>query len=275
MIDYITDFSQDPFKDQFVVGIHGKPGSGKTTAILDLARCGQFVFLVSIDRGTSRVRLDPRPYKGRLAVAYPQSNEEIKDVARITVEEKVPGLIKKGVPGERIWICVDTATHLQQKLLHEVREFDIMHPEARTRLRRDSKNEFSRRILDFTTDLDWNVNAGMMNALSEILLRNPVNIVFTFLEKNGNDSKQRYRAIPALQGSSQVKFVGDLDVLLHLYVGPGGERVFHTRTSLAWDAKDRFGVLDENEPFVRVEDGAKVPALLAIRRKIFPAPNAA
>lgn len=274
---WVSDFTQDPYKDKFVVGMYGAPGIGKTTAILDLALGGQVVILISCDGGTGRVRVNPGAYKGRLNVCYVSPDpgvapgdlafsfkKELEEAVREVVNVKVPGLIQKGVAASRIWVAIDTVTHVQQRLLNEVREMAIENPDYKDNWSKKT-TRFDRKVLEQLTELDYNINGSMMTAISEFWNRLPCNLVLTMMVKQDDKTK---RVQPAIQGASYQKLVGDCDVLLHIGTGQEG-RVAHTAASGKWEAKDRFSVLEGSESFEQMSSGADAPALLKIRNKIF------
>jgi len=274
---WTTDLTNDPFRDRFIVGISGYPGTGKTTALLELAKVGKFVFLISMDGGTSKVRTNPAPYKGKLAINYiaptaPNADgspwsfkKELEDSARTLVGEKIPFLMSKGVKRSDIWVGIDTATHMQARLMNEVREMEIEYPDQKQTYGNKKKG---RNTEEFLTQLDFNINAGMMTSITEMFYRANCNIVVISLVKHEEVNDKLKRAVPAIQGSSYQKITGDADVWLYLENGPQG-RVFRTKAGMRWEAKDRFDVLDESIPFTPIGPENKVPTLLKIRNKVF------
>ncbi|MEK6684647.1 MAG: AAA family ATPase [Nitrospirota bacterium] len=290
---FITDLAADPFRQQFILGIYGRPGCGKTQAILDLAEARHFVYMVSTDRGLMKARLNTKKYQGRLLPIYiiPTPEEAIADVGKnieapytrllyrrlsTLCTEKIPALLMKGIPADRIWIVVDNATHLQQQLLREGQDEAITTgmekavQRAGTPKDKDRGKGLSSHVQQqLLTTPEWGANQAIMAGISEFLMKVPVNLVWTFHEKNDKDFKDKYRASPAVQGASWSKYVGDLDVLLHLGVNGDGTRTFRTRPTPSWDAKDRSRRLPEEIEFKLLEDGEKIPTLLQIRNLIF------
>lgn len=286
---FVSDLNDDPFRNQFVVGIYGGAGVGKTELVLDLARGRQFVYLLSIDRGTARARRDPARFKGRLLTAYmlPMPEEVAEDAGlgrapsftrtvyrRIVsiVDERVPLLLAKGVPAASIWIVVDTISHLQTRLLHEGQEAQIAAAQVMT-FRANAKGKESKLPEHVQSELlmqpEWGANLAVMTGISDYLMRSPVNLVFIFMEKVDRTPNQTPKAMPAIQGASYQRYTGDVDVLLHMTAEVDGSRVLRTRPTPKWEAKDRFGTLPEKIECKRLEDGGVVPALCQIRSLAF------
>lgn len=280
---FVKDFGEDPYVNQFVLGIFGVPGCGKTSAVADLAKVGQFVFLVSIDRGLARIRQRAAEYNvgKRLLPVYimPTQEEAIEDhqkglppsftrylYRRLSqIRDKVYDLMGKGVHPSKIWICIDTVTHMQKAMLSESQEgvIDQAHVPV------DHK---ARIVSELTTSPEWNANAAVMGRVGDYLMKIPVNIVYLYLQRQDKDHKDKVRYVPDVQGGSLTKYLGDMDVLLYNRIGSENRRTFYAQTCPTWEAKDRFGVLPPEIQFVRHEDGFE-PTLLTVRNMIFKKPE--
>lgn len=263
---FITDLSQDPYNNRFVLGICGRVGGGKTSVVLDLAKANNLVYLISTDQGTAKARQEyaanPTVYGGRLGIKYAENLATAKAAMRL-VKEEVDDKLKKGIPPDKIWVVLDTVNSLQGNLLFEATEYEVINADLDKNKPKPKKED-----REFLCEIDWGVNFRLMTGLFKVLLSCPVNIVMTVLHTD-KQYKGRALHVPAIQGSYYSKWMGDVEVLLYLYVDPNGDRVFKTRPTMAWEAKDRFGKLDEDEPCYLTDESNKVPALVRIRNKIF------
>lgn len=219
--------------------IFGRPKIGKTHAILDTVRKrGDFVILISCDKGArTLLHREPDVFQGKVALAEPRGLVEI----RKTVNEaaiKVRTLIKKGVEPGKIWIVVDTLTHMQFQFLQEARKIDQKDPTHEDRKAED----FAR---DFTTQVDWGINLTLMGEQADALGTLPCNKVYICLEKTDKPKGQPEKAVPALSGQSLHRFTGDAEAILHM-VQENGERYFDS--SYDGGGGDRSSTLSAREP---------------------------
>ena len=101
---FIRNFEDDPLKERVYSLIYGPPKIGKTyAAVLDLIKKhGDYIVMLSFDRGDFAVRQDPETYKGKMVRANPATlgeiREDLKEAGFI-----VNKLAKQGVPRSNIW----------------------------------------------------------------------------------------------------------------------------------------------------------------------------
>lgn len=237
-------FGDDPLGKRIYALVYGDPKIGKTHMVLDLVRKhGDYVVLFSLDKGTIAVRQDPETFKGKLAIAYPSGLREMRSdmVEATTVISK----LAKAVPRSKIWVVVDTATHLQMKLLAEARKINVLNPDSR-----DPRSEYVR---DAVVEADWNVNLAHMNEVADFLVDAKCNVVVTAHAKQESvDRKKTGRMVPALSGQSYSRFVGDADAILHLTQNKEGKRYLEAMTGDGLGG-DRTGNLSRiEEPDLKV-----------------------
>jgi hypothetical protein len=151
---------------------------------------------------------------------------------------KVRKLIKAGIEPSKIWVVVDTLTHLQYQFLQEARKIDQKDPSHSDR----SKEDFVR---DFTQQIDWGINLTLMGELADDLNMLPANKLYIALEKSITPKNQPERCVPAISGQSKERFTGDADAILHL-VMDGNERSL--QTGFADGGGDRYSRLAAQEP---------------------------
>lgn len=250
---FVSDLSKDPFGGKIVFVIYSEPKIGKTELLLDMLRKheDQRLYLISADKGDTRVRLDHAPYQGRMAVARPTTLREWRQTM-VEVQSLVKSSFAKGRKASDMWVCIDTVTSMQLQLLAEARKLDVAVGRSGKRGIQDG-DEFSR---DLLTQVDYNVNLGHMVEVTNELLSLPANIVMMALEKKGQDGRP---ACPALSGQSKDKIVGDADIIARLVIGEGGKRVLQCQPGDDFTAGDRTGKL---APVERAD-------LYALRQKIF------
>jgi hypothetical protein len=218
----------------------GLPKIGKTHAALDIIRNDPeaFMMLLSFDRGSRPLlHREPEIFDGRVALAEPRGLVEIRQAIRET-GMKVRKLIKEGVQPSKIWIVVDTLTHLQYQFLQEARKINQKDPTHENR--RDE--DFAR---DFTTQIDWGINLTLMGEQADDINTLPANKLYIALEKTDKPKGQPERSVPAVSGQSKERFTGDADVILHL-IQDSGERCFVTEFTSG--GGDRYSRLSPKEP---------------------------
>lgn len=240
---FIRNFEDDPLKERVYSLIYGPPKIGKTYAVLDLIKKhGDYVVMLSFDRGDFAVRQDPETYKGKMVRANPATLGEIRDDLK-EAGFIVNKLAKKGIPRSSIWLVMDTMTHAQTILLAEARKINIKNPHTR-----DGRTEYVR---DATTQVDYMVNLGHMNEIADALASMKCNVIVITLEKNEILHGRRDKTsnmIPALSGQAYTRFLGDADVILRM-VEEKGERYFSlSGQSGSCVGGDRSGKLDIREP---------------------------
>lgn len=257
---FIKKFGSDPLAERIYALIYGVEGIGKTRMVLDLVKKhGDFVVLFSIDRGDLAVKQEPDTYEGKMAIGYPRSLRELRELMQ-EGESLIAQLAKKGVPRSRIWVVVDTATHLQSKLLAEARKINVRNPESR-----DVRNEYVR---DAVVEVDYGINLAHMSELADFLVDVKANVVVTALEKSERVKRDETgRVIPAISGQSATRLQGDADVILRLTKDKKGKRYLVLNAADAL-GKDRSARLDDREPadlklLQQKVTGTAVPALPA------------
>ena len=230
----------------------------------------------------SKVKLNPAPYQGHLGVSYIRFNpldpidasmaakktrfsfrEKLGRELTLIYDERIPQLVSKGVDPSRIWVAIDTETHLQGKLLEEGQGVLIGGPTGKKVVDGEIKSD-----REFTAQIDWVVNAAIMSRIQDYLLDQPYNLILSMLEKADKTYENTYRAMPAIQGASLQRVMGDLDVILHLTSAEGGEHTLHGRCSSTREAKDCFDALPPTIPLLRAQDTGQA-TLAQIRNLIF------
>lgn len=237
-----TDLSADPFVRRLVWLIYGVPKVGKTSLILDMIeKTKDIAYVISADKGTKRAGMDPQKYKGRLAIAYPGSLREYRDSIN-EMESRIKAVTQKVSP-ERVWAVIDTINAMQIQLLAEGRKLSVTSAKS-GRGRIEDADEYVR---DAVTQVDYNVNLGLMAELTNAVMRLPCNVVFIALEKQ-EDRDGSKTAIPALSGQSKEKVTGDADVIARMTI-VDGKRKLCIQPGAGWYAGDRTGIYQaEEEP---------------------------
>ena len=237
---FIKKFGSDPMGERIYALVYGEEGIGKTRMVLDLVKKHRdYVVLFSLDRGDLAVRQDPEAFEGRLTVAYPKSLAELRSDMH-EAELIIAQLAKKGIPRAKIWVVVDTVTHLQSKLLAEARKINVRNPESK-----DSRKEYVR---DAVVEVDYGINLAHMSELADFLVGVKANVVVTALEKRERIKREETgRVQPSISGQSATRLQGDADVIVQLTIDKKGERflALGRASSLGKDRSDR---LDDREP---------------------------
>jgi hypothetical protein len=249
MSKFITDPTNDPYLGRHIYMIYGVPGTGKTSAILNLIEQhpDQKVYYLSVDKGLTKLR-DMNPagfeakYKGKMAWAYINGLRDMREALIELRDVKIKNLMTK-VSSDNIWCVIDTVSHLQSQLLAEARKLDVSKGNKKGGKIQDD-DEYVR---DLLTQVDYNVNLGHMVEITNAMLALPCNVVFLALEKNDTDRYDRKIAVPALSGQSREKICGDTDVIARMVI-ENGERKFFVQPGDGFYAKDRLGKLDPVEP---------------------------
>lgn len=147
-------------------------------------------------------------------------------------------LVKKGIPRWRIWVVVDTVTHLQNRLMTEARQINVKNPDARD-VRRDY-------VRDATTEVDFNINLTHMSEVANFLSPLPCNVIVNALSREEFvERKKTGRVLPAITGQSATRFNGDADAILYLNRNEKGERWIECNEETGGD---RSGRLSAREP---------------------------
>ena len=236
---FTKNFESDPLGERIYVLVHGEPKIGKARLVLDLVkRHGDFVVLLSLDKGTLAVRQEPLVYKGKLAIAYPNGLREIRADMR-EAQTTIAKLAKK-VSRANIWVVLDTVTHLQSRLIAEARKINVSNPDAK-----DTREDYVR---DAVVEVDWGINLAHMSEIADFLVNVKANVVVTALSKRERVKREETgRDVPALSGQSYSRFMGDADAILHLKADKEGARFLEVTAGDALNG-DRSGNLDEREP---------------------------
>jgi hypothetical protein len=235
---FTKKFTEDPLRNRVYLLVHSEPKVGKTRCCLDLVRKhGDYVVMFSFDEGTFEVRQDPETYEGKLAISKPTTLATLRADMH-EGEMLIERLVKSGVPRWKIWTVIDTATHMQQRLMVEARSINIKNPDAR-----DSRRDVVR---DATTEVDFNINLAHMTEVANWLSTVKCNVVVNALSREEFvDRKKTGRVIPALQGQSAMRFTGDADAILYLERDDKENRTFVCDPATGGD---RSGKLESREP---------------------------
>lgn len=269
----MSDYEIDPMGERLVIGLYGKPGCGKSSAILDLVRAKQYVTIISLDEGLIQLHRNWPKYRKYFDVIYPKrmgadDRPETFDLLQSIfasvrmAEARAINLINRGCPAKRIWTFLDTATHLQGLLLQEGKRFEEQVISGNTKGRRTD--------VPFLAKIDFNQNAGIMTEISNMILRIPGNIVMSFQQGEDKSYVNTTYYIPKLQGASYQMWVGDLDVLLYLRVNGDKSRTFCTKPATTYYAKDRLDVLPDEILLVVGDEFGSQPTLQYIRDLYYP-----
>lgn len=237
-MSFTRNFAEDPLRGRVYLLLHSEPKVGKTRAVLNLIReHGNYVVMLSFDSGTLEVRQSPTVFQGKLALATPKNLQEVrKDIEETDL--MIEKLYRKGVHRSKIWVCVDTVTALQHKLMIEARKVNVKNPEAT-----DRRREFVR---DAVTEIDYNINLVHMGEVADWLAGLACNVVVNALSREETvERKKTGRVVPAISGQSGLRFNGDADAILYLNRDDSGKRWFEIDSETGGD---RSGMLDAKEP---------------------------
>lgn len=246
---FTKNFGSDPLGERIYVLVHGDPKVGKTHMVLDLVReHGDYVILFSLDKGTMAVRQDARRakaegrksvFQGKLMIAYPDRLREVrKDMQE--AERSISKLARAGVDRSKIWVVLDTVTHLQSKLLAEARRINVQNPSA--------KDDRPKYVRDAVVETDWGINLTHMAEVADFLVNVKANVVVLALSKKEKiEREETGRDIPALSGQSLSRFMGDADTVAQLRIDKKGNRFLALQSSESLGG-DRSGMLSDREP---------------------------
>ena len=232
------NFETDPLGERIYVLVHGEPKIGKTRMVLDLVKKqGDYVVMLSMDKGTLAVRQEPHLYKGKLTIAEPDGLREIRSDMK-EAQTIVGRLVRGGVARSKIWVVLDTVTHLQSKLIAEARKINVKNPSSK-----DSREDFVR---DAVIEVDWGINLAHMSEVADFLTNVKANVVVLSLSKKERSGRNETgRHIPSISGQSYTRLLGDADVILHMKED-AGERFLSLGDagSLGGDRSGRLGVTE-------------------------------
>jgi hypothetical protein len=237
-MEFKSDFSD---QSEYVLQalMYGRPKVGKTRCALDVVRKGHYMVLLSFDRGARpHLMREPQVFNGKVALAEPGGLVETREAVN-EAGEKVRKLVKAGIPSGKIWVVVDTITHLQMRLMQEARKIDQAKPAHEDR----ESEDFLR---DYQTQIDWGINLTLMGEQASRLTSYGCNLVYIALEKSERPKNQPEKSAPSLSGQSKDRFTGDVDVILHMTQDDNGNRYFETNYS--GGGGDRTGELAPREP---------------------------
>lgn len=241
---FVRDFEDDPLAKRVYLVVFGPGKIGKTRSVLALVtEHSQYVFLMSVDGGILHVRQNPKLFKGKLGT-YIEKSWTLKNARKNLSDAgaRVKALTDKGVPPEKIWVVLDTATHLQTTLLAEARK--VVVGKGHGKELASMSDEYEREMV---TQVDYQVNLGHMAEIADALAGMPCNIVVICLDKAETKGRDKTGVmLPALSGGAYTRITGDADAVLRL-VKEGDERVFRTFVA-GGDSGDRSGNLDPSEP---------------------------
>ena len=240
-MEIVTNMEECPYGDRKIYLLYGNSGIGKSWSIYHIAEKGEFVYLISADRGTGYLKKNWKKYKGHIIVYYVHNMQDVRQAIK-SIHDRIEKIgAKKGY--SKLWVAIDTLSHLQKKLLYGARQSQVENPEK-------EHKKLSHKIRDMVAQVDWNINAVQMTEIMEKLLDFPCNVVMTALEKCDPDSKlDRPRNFPDLSGAAYTKVIGDCDVAIRISLDEQDKRRFYCHLTGGWYAKDRFDVLpEESEP---------------------------
>ena len=206
------------------------------------------VYLMSVDKGNKRISMAAEKYGGRMALDFPTRLKEFRKSINEVAQRAGAVAAKRGAG--KVWVVVDTVTHMQMFLMAEARTFDVKEsnkPSGKAPSQPPGEDEIY--VRDMTTRADYNINLTHMVELSNQILKIPCNIVFMALEKQFKSEKTGNEVtMVALSGQSKDKILGDSDIIARMVEGGGGSRVFITAPGNGVEAGDRNGKLGTSEP---------------------------
>lgn len=239
----------DNFTRRLIVLVYGRPKIGKTTLLYKLAEGGSYVYMLSTDRGTLAGSLKPPE---RIQVTYPGTGKSYLHDLResiLEVRERATVLSARIGP-EKVWLAVDTLTHMQSQLMVEARTVNIKNPASNA-----NRDDFVR---DITTQVDWGINLTMMAEIAEAMRAVPCNICYTALEKHERDRTDHSVSVPAMSGQSAERYKGDADIIVRMTLNDQGKRILQCTPDTGYEAGGRTDRLSAVEP----------PDLEALRKKV-------
>lgn len=221
---------KDNFTRRLIMLVYGRPKVGKTTLLYKLAEGGAYVYLISTDRGTLAGNLKPTE---RIQVTYPGTGKSYLHDLRESILEvrERASVLSSRVGPEKVWIAVDTVTHMQSQLLVEARTVNIKNPASNA-----NRDEFVR---DIMTQVDWGINLTMMAEISEAIRAVPCNVCYIALEKQERDRTDKPIAIPAMSGQSAERYKGDADIIVRMTLDNDGNRVLLCTPEHGYEAGGR------------------------------------
>ena len=242
---FVRDFEGDELAQRVYLVLFGPGKIGKTRSALALVTDhNQYVFLLSVDSGILYVRQNPKLFKGKLGVYTekgPWTLKRTRDNLKETTS-RVKALMEK-VPAEKVWVVLDTATHLQTALLAEARRVVVKKGHGRELA--SISDEYEREMV---TQVDYQVNLGHMAEVADALMGMPCNVVVNCLEKAETKGRDKTGVmLPSLSGGAYTRIMGDADAVLRMESSEDGERIFKTFVQGS-DSGDRSGNLDRIEP---------------------------
>jgi len=191
--------------------VYGRSRVGKTTRILEVAE-KDLVWVLSTDNGLSAALRQPGKYTGRLFVSTDKKLSDVRATLigfRRDIEAR-----KETIPLQRMWVVIDTLTHLQTHFLNESRKVAV----ATKGVANPKVSDLY--IRDATTQVDYGIVGSWITEVCEMVLAIPCNIVFICMEKYEDKI-----ATPQLVGSSVEYVKGLCDVISRLVVSEDDSRV--------------------------------------------------
>ena len=234
--------------------LYSAPRLGKTTALLQIPATGEILYVLSTDAGLraalSGTAEEVTRINKNMRVTYATGLLDIRrDLSYLS--QQIPVLISKGVKPWKIWVALDTVTHLQQHFLSETRTIQVG-----TKGATGNPQVGETYVRDATVQVDYGILNAWMNEIVNGIMRLPCNVVFIALEKSDDKKKTMY---PALVGQSADKVAGDVDVIAYLIDNGKGGRELKLKTDPRWlcGFRGKPGLLADTEG----------PDLLALRDK--------
>lgn len=242
---FLKDLGADPLSSRVYLVLFGPGKIGKTRAALNLVTDHkQLVYILSVDRGLLYAFQNPKLFKGRLG-AYVESGAWTLRTTRknlADVRARIDAKVRDGVNPGRLWVVVDTITHLQTAMLAEARHVQVSggHGKEMAKL----ADEYEREMV---TQVDYMVNLGHMSEIADALVGMPCNVVVNALEKAETKGRDKTGVmLPALSGGAYTRILGDADAVMHLETDKEGDRFFKTFVQGS-DSGDRSGNLERTE----------------------------
>ncbi len=219
--------------------LYSPPRVGKTTALLKIPESGEWLYMLAADKGIRHAVEHASKYK-RMMVSTGTGLLDVRNTIK-DIDGRVRRAIEeRGRDPRKIWVAVDTITHLQMYLLNECRTVTVKKGGGGRGPRVSDSM-----VRDAVTQMDYGINLGWMTELVGSLLDIPCNVVFTALERKEDKTHVAY---PALVGQSAQKVMGDCDVIARLTSDETGNRSLICANSGTAQAGFRGDRLEEVEP---------------------------
>lgn len=214
--------------------LYGRPGTGKTTSALGMARTGR-VLLVDAEAGAKSIALKNQDIPVDQIDVWPDDLSELTFDSLENLALDLADELRKD-PDAYVGVVIDSMTELTKRLLEKQVDSAIVKAE---RLGKDRDR--------WQTELnDYGVAANQMRMLLRRFRDLPLHVVMTALERRDVDDDGLVSYGPAMSPAVAIDTTGLVDVVGHTSVNEIGDSMFFLGTFVPLNrrqAKDRLGVL--------------------------------